>query len=183
MMPIAIDDEDIAAPSFRALSDRQRAFILALIRNGSGRGKRSLCAREAGYKGGAAQLAVKAHQLFHDPKIQKALHDATVAYLGSYQLFAIEGICRLAETATKEEVKLKALLAIADRTGFASVQQIHVAKEDLNTTREQRLAEMTAMCIKNPKLLDQLSPVMRATVESRMDPKGTLDLIQLPVSH
>jgi hypothetical protein len=168
MLPIAVGYEDVGAPSFLALTDKQRAFVLALIRHGSGRGKRSLCAKEAGYKGNAGQLAVKAHQLFHDPKIQKALHDATVAYLGSFQLFAIEGICHLAETATKEEVKLKALLAIADRTGFTSVQQIHVIKDDVNTTREQRLAEMAAICIKNPKLLDQLSPAVRAMVESRM---------------
>jgi hypothetical protein len=169
MMPIAVNDHDIAAPSFRALTDKQRAFVLALIRHGSGRGKRSLCAKDAGYKGDANQLAVKAHQLFHDPRIQKALHDATVAYLGSFQLFAIEGICHLAETATKEEVKLKALLAIADRTGFATAQQIHVTKEDVNQTREQRIATMTAMCVKNPKLLDVLSPAVRALVESRMN--------------
>lgn len=169
MTPIAVDDVDIAAPSFRALTEKQRAFVLALIRRGSGRGKRSLCAKEAGYKGDAGQLAVKAHQLFHDPKIQQALHDATVAYLGSFQLFAIEGICRLAETATKEEVKLKALLAILDRTGFATVRQLHVTKEDVNQTREQRIAAMTAMCVKNPKLLEVLSPAIRTLVESRMN--------------
>ena len=180
-MPIAVNDHDIAAPSFRALTDKQRAFVLALIRHGSGRGKRSLCAKDAGYKGDANQLAVKAHQLFHDPRIQKALHDATVAYLGSFQLFAIEGICHLAEAATKEEVKLKALLAIADRTGFATAQQIHVTKEDVNATREQRLAEMTAMCIKSPKLLDVLSPAMRAVVECRMNTgPSTVEMTPVP---
>ena len=175
---VPVSEQDIGAPSFKALNERQRKFVMALIKHGSGRGKRALCAKEAGYQGNDDALKATAWRLFHDPAIQQALHDATVAYLGSQQLMAIEGIAELAETAKDESVKLRALLAIADRTGFAAVQQINVTKEDKNVTHEQRIAEMVAMCVRNPKLLDSLAPPMRAMIESRMDTKGPAPVIE-----
>ena len=161
----AIADE---AQAFKELTNRQRAFVMALFRNGSRKGNRQRCAKEAGYQGDSRTLRVTAHKLFHNPSIQNALHELAATHLVSFQLMAIDGISQLAENAKDEAVKLKALLALADRAGLPPVRWVRPINEDLNQTREQRLAQMTAICAKNQKLLTSLDQPIRALIEERL---------------
>ncbi len=153
------------APAFAELTNRQKAFVMALLRNGSRKGNRQRCAKEAGYQGDSRTLRVTAHKLFHNPAIRKALHELAATHLVSFQLMAIDGIAQLAENAKDETVKLKACLALADRAGPPPVEWKR--QEDSKLTREQRLAQMTAMCTKNPKLLTGLDPPIRALIQER----------------
>jgi hypothetical protein len=172
-------------PSFKPLNERQRKFVWALLKWGSGKGNRTKCAREAGYQGNDDVLGITAVRLFHDPRIQQALHEVAAARLGSFQLFAIENLTVLAETADKEEVRLKATGMILDRTGFNAVQEHKVTHHNETEDREQRLAEMTALCARNPKLLDTIAvPALRALIEQRIAQQSApqpLPVKQLPV--
>jgi hypothetical protein len=111
---------------------------------------------------------VSPNKLFHKPGIQKALQELAPTHLVSFQLMAIDGIAQLAENAKDEAVKLKALLALADRAGLPPVQRMRPIDKDLNQAREQRLAQMAAMCAKNQELLGCLSPPVRALIEERL---------------
>ncbi len=154
------------APFFHALTELQQRFVLALVQYGSGKGNRARCAKVAGYQGDDNTLRVCAHNQFHNPKVQAALHEIAQAHLGSFQLFAIDGIATLAEGARDEGVKLKALLALADRAGFGTVQKIDVRHEDVNKTNDQILDGMVAVVLKNPALLDKITEPRRSQVEA-----------------
>ena len=161
------------APALSGLTNRQRAFVMALLRNGSSKGNRQRCAKEAGYQGDSRTLRVTAHKLFHNPAIKTALHELAATQLVGFQLMALDGIAQLAESAKDEAVKLKALLALADRSGLLPIGRVRPINEDLNQAREQRLVQMTAMCAKNRKLLTCLGPPMRALIEERLKALAT----------
>jgi len=155
--------------SFAALTERQKLFVIALLKWGSGKGNRKRCAKEAGYTGDDNTLRVTAYQLFHDQRIQKALHEVAAAHLGSYQLFAVEGIADMAEGARDESVKLKALLALADRTGFAAAQNINVKHEDVNRSEDQLVEKLVALCMRNPTFIDRVEEPRKALVRAKME--------------
>ena len=166
------DEKD--GPAFAALNDRQKQFVLGLLKYGSGKGSRAKIARAAGYEGNDDYVNVQAYRLFHNPLVQRALHEVAAAHLGSFQLMAVDGIASLAESARDEGVKLKALLALADRTGFAAVQQINVTKEDMNVTREQKINEMMSICKRNPKLLDTIPEPTRSYIAAKLEALNAL---------
>lgn len=155
--------------SFGALNDRQQQFVLALLRYGAGKTKRSQCARAAGYTGDDATIAVTAHRLFHDPKVRKALNDVASTELLSYQLMAVEGIGKLAESAMDEKVKLKALIELANRTGFAVEQVINVKHEDINKSNDTILEQMVVIGLRRPDLVEQLPEPRRTLVKAKID--------------
>ena len=159
---------DAEMPAFRLLTDLQQRFVMCLLKYGSGKGTRSKCAREAGYTGDDDTLKVTAHVTFHNVKVQRALKEVAAAHLASFALFSIDGIAQLAESATKEEVKLKALIALADRTGFHAIQQIDVRKEDVNRSEDQKIEQMVAICIRRPELLVNIAEPRRSLIEAKI---------------
>lgn len=155
-------------PAFNRLTELQKRFVVALMKFGSGKGKRTQAAKAAGYQGDGDTLRVCAYQLFHNDNIKQALREITTAHMHSFQLMAIDGIADLAETARDEGVRLKALLAIADRTGFNTVQQIDVRHEDLNRTEDQILERMVALVAKDPARIDMIKEPRRSLVQARL---------------
>lgn len=165
-LTIPFSDE---TPAFNALTELQKRFVLALLQFGSAKGQRTKCARFAGYQGDDNTLHVVAHQQFHNNKIKAALREMTEAHLMSFQLMAVDGIASMAETARDEGVKLKALLALADRTGFQSVQQIKVQHEDMNRSQDQMLDQMVALILKHPEWIDRIEEPRRSLVQAKIE--------------
>lgn len=160
--------EAAEAPNFHRLNERQQNFVLALVQFGSGPGARAKCAASAGYAGTDNYLRVQAHRLFHNKAVQAALTEVTDAHLGSFKLFAIQGIASMADSARDESVKLRAFLALADRTGYSAVQRIDVKHEDVNKTNDQILDGMVAVVVKNPALLANIPEPRRSQVEAKI---------------
>ena len=169
---LAVIPDSPDTPAFNLLTDKQKAFVVALMQFGSGKGKRTQCARIAGYDGEDTSLRVIAHQLFHNSNVQAALREITTAHMLSFQLMSIDGIADLAESARDESVKLKALLAIADRTGFNAVQSINVKHEDVNRSEDQMIERMVALVAKNPHLIEMVKEPRRSLVAAKVAALG-----------
>lgn len=166
-------------PAFSQLTERQQRFIIALLQYGAGKGKRSMCARAAGYEGDDATIAVTAHRLFHDKKVQAALRQVASTELISTSLMAIETIRSLAENSTDEKVKLKAAIELADRTGFAVEQVINVKHEDVNKSAADTLEQMVIICLRKPEYIDMIPEPRRTLVRAKVDERlGRLPVIE-----
>lgn len=156
-------------PAYNALTDLQKKFVVALVQFGSGKGQRTKAARMAGYSGDDNTLHVVAWQNFHNPKIQAALREVTTAHMMSFQLMAVDGIASMAENARDESVKLRALLAIADRTGFVAAQQINHIHEDVNRSEDQLLDKLTALVLKHPDWITRIEEPRRSQIAMRIE--------------
>jgi phage terminase small subunit len=77
---ITSTDRIECGPAMNALNDRQRKFVMAW--NNSGYSNASECARAAGYfDAGNGAIAVQAHSLLHNPRIQAAVIEDAKARL------------------------------------------------------------------------------------------------------
>ncbi|HEV2546521.1 MAG TPA: hypothetical protein VGU20_04240 [Stellaceae bacterium] len=113
-------------PAMRALnSDKQRAFVIALIHTGCTTAR---AAQLAGYSDASQNtLAAKGWQLSHDPKVQAALHEEGIKALRASGVAAIgvlDGIMRNPQEAARDRIAAgKELLG---RGGFAAVTEHNV---------------------------------------------------------
>ena len=108
-------------------SDRQRAFVLALLEQ---RGERNYTAayRNAGYESKPENMGPAAWKLAHDERIQEALHEQmarSVRGLAPLALGVVEGI--LTSDDAKDADKTKVAFGVLDRAGLhATVEHRHV---------------------------------------------------------
>jgi hypothetical protein len=160
--------DDAEMPAFRALTDNRKRFVIGLLKWGAGKGHRTKIAQEAGYQGDERTLAVRAYECFHNKTVQAAMREMAETHLLSFQLMAIDGIATLAEGARDEGVKLKALIALANRTGFQEIQTIDVRHEDVNKTEDQKIEQMVAICMRRPDLLVNVASPRRELIEAKI---------------
>jgi phage terminase small subunit len=110
-----------------ALNERQRAFVVAMVTIPGCSFKRA--ALEAGYSDASDGAKVRGHLLAHSPGIQAAIREEAGKRLSALSVVAANVMMdvMLSDDSGPKE-KLKAAMAVLDRTGFAAAQNINVNK-------------------------------------------------------
>jgi hypothetical protein len=141
---IVVPDEGRLGPAMNALaSDRQRAFIIALLENGDNNFSRA--ARDAGYTGSDQNIRTAAHRLAHDHDVQLAFDEEAVRRLKSGKIMAVSTLLTLAKTAAKDSDKLKAIEMLLNRTGLPAQSEHKVTVVDRSKTDEEMILRITQL--------------------------------------
>lgn len=120
-------------PAMAALTERQRRFVLVMLTVPGCSHARA--AREAGYSDVAEGAKVRGHYLAHNPAVQAALREEAGKRLSSLSLVAANVMMDIMlDDAADPKNKLKAAMAVLDRTGFAAAQTINVNKTTTDRT-------------------------------------------------
>ncbi len=120
-------DEAEYGPAMLALTEKQRGFVLAMLTIPGC--SHSRAAREAGYSDVKGADRVSGHLCAHNPNVQAAMREEAGKRLNSLSVVAANVMMdiMLSEDAGPKD-KLKAAMAVLDRTGFAAAQTINVHK-------------------------------------------------------
>lgn len=112
-------------PKMRALTEKQRAFVLAVIEHpGIGQGR---AAELAGYRNSPGGYRVTGHLLIHNEKVIAAINEVAGQRLRSNSLLAAGVLIEImTDEGTARKDRLKAALALLDRTGHAAAQNINI---------------------------------------------------------
>jgi phage terminase small subunit len=164
-------DESSLGPCMKALTEKQRRFVLELQIGPSGYGSAVRAVRAAGYgtptsTGNAMKVA--AHRTLHNPKVQAALREVGGKQIRIEAFQLIQAIAAIARN-PKHRDALKAALALLDRGGFAPetthhVQVDHSHRHSVEATPAvlARIAALAEAAGLNPKALP---PTIDATAE------------------
>lgn len=131
-------------PAMRALNERQRQFVFALLEQGTTNYTRA--AAVAGYGNTDESRKVIAHRLAHDPKILAAMQEEGKSRITAGVVMAASELVRIAEdsnTPTRE--KLRALEMIMNRGGLHAMTEsrqtiVHETDEGAAVARIRDLA-------------------------------------------
>jgi hypothetical protein len=126
---IPIPPERDLGPCMRALTDLQRAFVVATFTQG--KRDATQAARSAGYQGDRNVLGVTAHRLTHNPKIVAAMKEEGERRMDMLGSIAIEKLGDILENSVDHKTTLKAIDMTLGRVGF------HQRSESLVTTRTE----------------------------------------------
>lgn len=160
---IVLPDEGEFGPAMKALaSDRQRAFVYALVKNGGKNYQRSFL--EAGYTAGTNNTAAaNAHRLAHDARVQEAVREEAQRQMGAAGIAATSFLTAILneDIPAKPAIRMKAALAIMDRTGLHPTTEHKVTVEKQMSHEEKqahalRMAQALGIDIK--KLLGADAP-------------------------
>jgi len=110
-------------PKMRALTERQRLFVLELVMDPLL--SKSEAARRAGYSDLSEGAKVTAHRLIHDQRIIDAMHEQAGRRLWSLSMKAVHRIEQMLDSEDGKTV-LKGALGVLDRVGFAAQQNINI---------------------------------------------------------
>lgn len=110
-------------PKMKALTDKQRAFVMALVEFPMM--SRAEAARMAGYSDAAEGAKVVACRMAQDPRIVAALQEQAGKRLLSVSMKAAFRVEQMLES-PDEKIALKAAMAILDRAGHAPQQNINI---------------------------------------------------------
>jgi phage terminase small subunit len=110
-------------PKMRALTEKQRAFVMALVEFPGMSGAEA--ARMAGYSDTGDACKVRASQMRSDQRIIEAIQEQAGKRLWAISLKAAGRIDQLMDS-PDDAVALKAAMAVLDRTGMAAQQNINI---------------------------------------------------------
>jgi phage terminase small subunit len=130
-------------PAMMALTDKQRAFVMALsmMRDSNG----SSAAASAGYTGTRDTLQVTASRLKAHPKVQTAIHEEAERQLFGAKLLASSVLLEvMGDANAKAGDRLKAVGMVLNRTGMSEKTEHHVIVEHTRTEVEM-IAEVAEM--------------------------------------
>jgi phage terminase small subunit len=148
----------------------QRRFVMAMLTCGDL--NHGACAKLAGSKGSSYEsLAVLAHQMLANPKVKAAIQEQAELRLASAKIMAVSQLVQMAAAPSNDATKLKAVLAILNRTGMHEVSESHVVHTDMNQALEDDLATLehwakmtgTTLAPEYQRLLDarkKIAPVL-----------------------
>lgn len=113
---IPVDDLESFGPAMRALTEKQRRYVLAMLANPFGNPTR--WARDAGYSDVKEGAKVRAHFLAHNPAIERAVNEVARQWLTTRG--PILGIAVMMRTAANPDhpKQLRAAEMLANRAGF-----------------------------------------------------------------
>jgi hypothetical protein len=162
-------DEASLGPAMRALTEKQRRFVLELQAGPAGYGAAVRAIRAAGYRSGSnTALRVEAHRVLHNPKVQDALREVGGKIIRAEAFQSIQTTAAIARN-PKHKDCLKANLALMDRGGFAPETTHHVEVEhshrhSVEATPQvlERIRELALAAGLNPATLP---PTIDATPE------------------
>lgn len=117
MNAVAIPEPDNYGPAMRALTEKQRGFVNAMIDTGGGDGSHTECVRRAGYAATNESARAIGWQLSRHPGILAAIHEEAVSRVKSGAIMATS---KLIEIATKDGHKdqFKAVIRLLDQGGL-----------------------------------------------------------------
>lgn len=133
-------------PAMLALTDKQRAFVLALTMSPDE--NLTQCAATAGYEGDRDTLGVTGSRLKNNPRIQAAIHEEADRRLHGAKLLATRVLVDIA--GNKDETsaqRLKAVGMILDRVGMAATTEQHIVIEHRRSESEL-IQDITALAKK-----------------------------------
>ncbi len=155
-------------PCMKALSERHRLFVLALLDMGV-RLDQGLAYKRAGYQATGVGARVNGHRLAHDPRIQAALLEEARKRA---QLNTVAATALLAEAIQDPSLpmkdRLKAAAMILDRGGLHALTEhrVEVSHTDSRAEKILRVAELARLTGQDPNtLLGNLSDVVEADFE------------------
>lgn len=179
-LEVEVPDFGELGPAMQALkTDRQRAFVTAMLEIGGGSGQYTRAALMAGYIDGPA-IHVTAHRLAHDPLVQEALREEAHRRLGASVISATSTLISIAESdvlvSTKD--RLKAIDMILNRTGLPA--QTEVKHTVIKRTSDEDIVDRIKMLagklgLDAQKLLGR--PIVDAEFEEVGSTEGLEDLL------
>lgn len=121
------DEKDDLGPAMAALTERQRAFVMAMIDvPGCSHAE---AARRAGYSDVAEGAKVRGFYCAHNPAVQEAIREEAGRRLNASSLIAAGVVLKLlCDDALHPKDRLKAAGMLLDRSGFGAAQTINVNK-------------------------------------------------------
>ena len=134
-------------PRMRALTEKQRAFVLALLEipiGKNGKGNHTEAARMAGYSGESVQsLRVQAYRLAHDENIQAAIKEVALGTMSSEAINLVGVLLQIAygELPATASEKMKAIAMVFNRTGIPETTQ-HFVKVEHNINNDDALERL-----------------------------------------
>lgn len=125
-------------PAMRKLTERQRAFVLALRDAPPVRGGKIEAVRKAGYAGDQASLRVTLHRLSHSPTIQAAIKEVALGMLSSEGVNVISTLLDIVygEIAATAGERLKAAAMVLNRIGMPEQTEHKVVVEHTVSNEE-----------------------------------------------
>lgn len=131
-----------------ALSERQRAFVMAMIEfPGITQAKAAI---RAGYRNSPGGMKVQGHYLAHHLGVQAAIREEAGKRLNSAALTAanvLVGFLTDKEVDPKERIKAAGMLL--DRSGFGAAQTINVNKTTTDRTGKAIMERIAALAQKH----------------------------------
>jgi hypothetical protein len=126
-------------PLMSALAPRQQAWVLAMFATGTWNATAAV--RTAGYRGNSAVMKVQAWRLVHSPKVQAAMQEYGRSMPHAYNPLMVKNLIHLATKAKKEEVRLRATLALLNRGGLLPLVDVRQRHEAV-VTYDEKLMEL-----------------------------------------
>jgi phage terminase small subunit len=140
--------DEAPGPKMRALNERQRAFVYALVECG---GNMTRAAAAAGYgqesddrKKKEAAWQQAGSRLGSDPKVLAAIKEEAEKRVHSGALIAASELLKIAQDPTSK-AQIKAITEILDRAGLISVKRVEVNHTVENRTDQEKIDRIVAM--------------------------------------
>lgn len=143
-----MSDEGELGPAMQGLTEKQRGFVVAMVTIPGCSFRRA--ALSAGYSDSSEAAKVTGHRLAHDVRIQAAIREEAGKRLSALSVVAANVMMdvMLDDEASPKD-KLKAAMAVLDRTGFAAAQTINVNKTTTDRTGAGMLERIRALAAAN----------------------------------
>ena len=138
----------------RELSPSRQAFVEAVLLLGTDNFARA--AEIAGYAAeGRTSLAVTAHRLAHNDKVQRAIQEESKRRMVGMLPLAIGHVRAIMENSTSDNMRLRAAQTIMDRGGMAiqSEQKITIKREDNSGEQIERIVKLAKNLGLDPQAL------------------------------
>ena len=141
LVAVETDPADFG-PAMQALNPRQQAFVIALLEQPSA--NQTLAARAAGYS--EASCRQQGYLLFHNEKVKAAMREEATRRLSLYGSMAVDVLKEIAWDRTEEnKVRLKAAVALMDRSGFNPRIDHHVTHHDDPNDRALQIKRLATL--------------------------------------
>jgi hypothetical protein len=144
------DNDESLGPPMRALTVKQRRFVMELRYGPAGYGSEVRAARAAGYgtpTSSDLSLRVLAHQALHSPRIQDALREVGHRIIRAEAFQSIRNVAAIANDLSHRDC-LKANLALMDRVHNIIVQH----KTDYTKQALEELATFRRLGVERARL-------------------------------
>jgi hypothetical protein len=124
------------------LSERQRAWVEAIIQNGLDATK---AAKAAGYAGDRKTLKSTGHKLAHNPLVQDALREEAAKLIRTHSVMAVGVIASIAtDPLAPARDRLKAAAELLNRGGLHATSE-HLLVVENRTSRTDHIREIHQM--------------------------------------
>jgi hypothetical protein len=169
---MSMTDLDTLGPAMRALTEKQRRFVLAMASDPFGNA--ASWARAAGYSDTKEGAKVRGHHLIHDPRVEEAVREYATSSLGTLgPMLAASGMLRIAKN-PRHPKHLRALELIANRVGMHEKTEHKVTVDHGDRSPEgieRRIANALTRLEKLGRL-PALPPVVEVDFETVDDGSG-----------